>query len=90
MTTTIIPGETPCLACICPEMSQAGGGLGVLGFIPAIIANIQALESIKLLIGQTPSLAGKLLRFNGNDLKFHVDTIQRNEGCKICSSEVLK
>jgi adenylyltransferase/sulfurtransferase len=87
MMTTIIPGETPCLACICPEMSQAEGGLGVLGFIPAIIANIQALESIKLLIGQTPSLAGKLLRFNGNDLKFRVDNLQRNEACKVCSRE---
>jgi len=84
--TTILPGKTPCLACIYPEGSQEGGGLGVLGLIPAVIANLQALEAIKLLIGQSPSLAGKLLRFNGNDMKFRIDDMQRNESCKVCSS----
>ncbi len=87
MITTIIPGKTPCLACFFPEGSQGGGRLGVLGVIPALIANLQALEAIKLLIGQTPSLAGKLLRFNGNDLKFRIDDIKRNEGCKVCSQK---
>jgi adenylyltransferase/sulfurtransferase len=90
MITTIIPGKTPCLACIYPEGSQGGGGLGVLGVIPALIANFQALESIKLLIGQSPSLAGKLLRFNGNDMKFQIDEIKRNESCKVCSQGVLE
>ena len=89
MITTIIPGKTPCLACIYPEGSHGVGGLGVLGVIPALIANFQALEVIKLLIGQTPSLAGKLLRFNGNDLKFRIDDIKRNADCKVCSQAVL-
>jgi len=85
MITTIIPGKTPCLACIYPEGPQGGEGLGILGVTPALIANLQALESIKLLIGQPPSLAGKLLRFNGNDMKFRIDDIKRNESCKVCS-----
>jgi molybdopterin/thiamine biosynthesis adenylyltransferase len=58
MVTTILPGKTPCLACVYPEGSQEEGGLGVLGVIPALIANFQALEAIKLLIGESPSLAG--------------------------------
>jgi adenylyltransferase/sulfurtransferase len=90
MITTIIPGKTPCLACIYPEGSHGVGGLGVLGVIPALIANFQVLEAIKLLIGQTPSLAGKLLRFNGNDLKFRIDDIKRNADCKVCSSVVFQ
>ena len=85
MITTIIPGKTPCLACFYPEGFQGEGGLGVLGVIPALIANFQVLESIKILTGQTPSFAGKLLRFNGNDLKFRIDEIKRNEACKVCS-----
>ena len=85
MITTIIPGETPCLACIYPEGPQGGGGSGVLGVTPALIANLQALETIKLLIGQSSCLAGKLLRFNGNDMKFQVHDIKRNESCKVCS-----
>jgi adenylyltransferase/sulfurtransferase len=89
MMTTIIPGKTPCLACVHPERSQEEGKLGVLGVIPALIANLQGLETIKLLIGQPPSFAGKLLRFNGNDLKFRMDDIRKNEACKVCSSGVL-
>jgi len=82
MITTIIPGQTPCLACFRPE---GAGGLGVLGVTPAIIASLQALEAIKLLIGQSPALAGKLLLFNGDDMKFQLLEIKRNEGCPVCS-----
>jgi molybdopterin/thiamine biosynthesis adenylyltransferase len=86
MITTIIPGQTPCLACLRPEGVE---GLGVLGVTPAIIANLQALEAIKLLTGHSPSLAGKLLLFNGDDIKFRVYEIRRNESCPVCS-QVLR
>ncbi len=82
MITTIIPGKTPCLACLSPEGTS---GLGVLGMTPAVIASLQALETIKLLIGRSPSLAGKLLSFNGDDMKFRVHEIRRNESCPVCS-----
>jgi len=82
MITTIIPGKTPCLACLSPE---GAGGLGVLGVTPAVIASLQALEAIKLLIGHGPSLAGKLLLFNGDDMKFQIHEIRRNESCPVCS-----
>jgi molybdopterin/thiamine biosynthesis adenylyltransferase len=83
--TTILPGETPCLACVYPEGSPGGEGLGVLGAVPGVIANLQALEAIKIMIGHGPSLAGKLLRFNGNDMKFRMEEIKRNERCRVCS-----
>jgi len=86
MITTIIPGQTPCLACLLPEGVE---GLGVLGVTPALIANLQALEVIKLLIGHSPSLAGKLLLFNGDDIKFRVHEIRRNKSCPVCS-QVLR
>ncbi len=84
--TTIIPGKTPCLACLYPEGSPGGEGLGVLGIVPGLVANLQSLEAIKIMIGHGPSLAGKLLRFNGNDIEFRIDDIKRNENCKVCSS----
>ena len=80
----MIPGETHCLACLYPEGSPGGEGLGVLGIIPGLIAILQALEAIKIMIGYGPSLAGRLLRFNGNDMKFRIDEINRNESCKVC------
>jgi molybdopterin/thiamine biosynthesis adenylyltransferase len=82
MITTIIPGQTPCLACLSPEGS---GGLGVMGVTPAVIANLQALEAIKIVTGHSPSLAGRLLLFNGDDMKFRVCEIARNESCPVCS-----
>ena len=83
--TTIIPGETPCLACFYPEGSPGGEGLGVLGIVSGLIANLQALEAIKIMIGHGLSLAGRLLRFNGNDTKFQINDIKRNESCQVCS-----
>lgn len=38
---------------------------GVLGMLPGIIGNIQALEAIKLLVGIKPNLIGKLLIYDG-------------------------
>jgi molybdopterin/thiamine biosynthesis adenylyltransferase len=83
MMTTIIPGETPCLACFSPAGKP---GKGVLGMVPAIIANIQALEAIKLLIGRRPSLAGRLLLFHGDEMKFSSYEIKRNESCPVCAT----
>jgi adenylyltransferase/sulfurtransferase len=87
MITTILPGKTPCLACFYSKGTHGNGGLGVLGVTPGLIANLQVLESIKLLTGNSPSLAGKLLRFNGNDMKFQIDDLKRNKSCKVCSTK---
>jgi adenylyltransferase/sulfurtransferase len=83
MVTTIVPGKTPCLRCLAPE---GIGGLGVMGVTPAIIASLQALEAIKILTGRSPSLAGKLLLFNGDEMKFQLLEVRRNESCPVCSS----
>ncbi len=87
--TTILPGITPCLSCLYPEGAPGGERLGVLGAVPGVIANLQALEAIKIMIGQGPSLAGKLLRFNGNDMKFRMEEIRRNEGCSVCGKRLF-
>jgi adenylyltransferase/sulfurtransferase len=84
MITSIVPGKTPCLACFNPEGPR---GRGVLGVIPALIANLQALETMKFIIGRNPSLAGKLLVFNGNETKFRVYNIEKNECCTVCSQD---
>mgnify|MGYP000162069837 CR=1 FL=1 len=38
---------------------------GVLGMLPAIIGNIQALEAVKIIIGIKPNLSGNLLLYDG-------------------------
>ncbi|HDY75970.1 MAG TPA: HesA/MoeB/ThiF family protein [Candidatus Marinimicrobia bacterium] len=47
---------------------------GVLGMLPGIIGNIQALEAVKLITGIEPNLVGKLLIYDGMSHSTH--TIQ--------------
>jgi molybdopterin/thiamine biosynthesis adenylyltransferase len=82
MVTTILPGQTPCLACF---QSEGLGGAGILGVIPALISNLQSLEAIKIIIGKKPALAGRILLFNGDSYKFRIYDIQRNDNCTVCS-----
>jgi adenylyltransferase/sulfurtransferase len=60
-TLTIVPGETPCLACILPEPPPATAQptcetAGVLGPIVNIMASLQAIEAIKFLSGNRGQL----------------------------------
>ena len=51
-----------------PESPSGGdtcADAGVLGMVPGIIGNIQALEAVKLIVGITPNLVGKLLVYDG-------------------------
>ena len=62
----IVPGETPCLRCVFLEPPAAGGvdtcdTAGVLGPLPSVIANLAAVEGIKLLVGAREQLARGLL-----------------------------
>ena len=51
-----------------PESPSGGdtcADAGVLGMLSGIIGNIQALEAVKLIVGITPNLVGKLLVYDG-------------------------
>lgn len=51
-----------------PEPTSSGDACadaGVLGMLPGIIGNIQALEAVKLIVGVKPNLIGKLLIYDG-------------------------
>ncbi|MBU1940893.1 MAG: HesA/MoeB/ThiF family protein [Candidatus Thermoplasmatota archaeon] len=57
MTMNIIPHQTPCLCCYTPTLPEPGSlptcaTAGVLNTIPAIIANIQATETLKILLNK--------------------------------------
>ena len=58
---------------------------GVLGILPGIIGSIQALETIKLIIGEGDLLVGRLLLFDALKLKFRELKLHKNPDCPICS-----
>jgi adenylyltransferase/sulfurtransferase len=57
---------------------------GVVGVLPGIIGSIQALETIKLLVGAGTTLAGRLLIFDALALEWREVTLRRNPECPVC------
>jgi molybdopterin-synthase adenylyltransferase len=84
--TTIIPGVTPCLACITPEAPKWWQPLGfpVLGAVSAALGNLAAIEAIKVLTGFGETLAGKLLTYDATSMDFVKFPVQRRPDCAIC------
>ena len=77
----------PTYRCLFPEMPKTEeipncDENGVLGVLPGIIGNLQALETVKLLTGVGETLTGKLLVYNGltqTIQKMSFDTIPKNK-----------
>jgi adenylyltransferase/sulfurtransferase len=86
--TTIIPHQTPCLECfkggIDDSKLPSNASQGVHPSIINIIASIQTSEAIKQLTGKKPTLAGKLLFFDLEDLSMEFIEIARQEKCPNC------
>ncbi len=79
----------PCYRCLYPEPPPPGlvpscAEGGVLGVLPGIIGSIQALETIKLILGRGDSLAGRLLLFDALALRFREMKLRRNPDCPVC------
>jgi len=82
--TTIIPGKTPCFACIFPQAPAEGGAIPVFGVAPALMAALQVTEALKLLAGFGDLLASKMLYFNGETMESTVVDLVRNPECSVC------
>ena len=82
-------GDGPCYRCLYPEPPPPGmvptcAEGGVLGVLPGVIGSIQALETIKLLLGAGDSLAGRLLLFDALRLRFRELRLRRDPACPVC------
>ncbi len=88
-TMTIVPGETPCLACLFPEppsgMHATCDTEGILGSAAAAVASMQVAEALKLLVGDIPALHGKLISFDVWENRFQaVHPGNPVEDCPVC------
>jgi adenylyltransferase/sulfurtransferase len=84
--------EGPCYRCLYPEPPPPGlvptcAEGGVLGVLPGIIGCIQALQTIKLILGKGQTLVGRLLLFDALNLKFRELKLRRNPECPICGAD---
>jgi len=81
--------EGPCYRCLYPEPPPPGlvpscAEGGVLGVLPGIIGCVQALETIKLILGKGQPLIGRLLLFDALGMKFRELKLRKNPDCPIC------
>jgi len=81
----------PCYRCLYPEPPPPGlvpscAEGGVLGVLPGIVGCIQALETIKLILGKGEPLIGRLLLFDALKLKFRELKLRKNPECPICGT----
>jgi molybdopterin-synthase adenylyltransferase len=83
--TTIVPGQTPCLACIFPSGVEGKTPFPVFGCTPALVASLQVMEAIKLIAGFGELLTGKMLYINGERMEWSMAPLQKNATCEVCS-----
>jgi molybdopterin/thiamine biosynthesis adenylyltransferase/rhodanese-related sulfurtransferase len=79
----------PCYRCLYKEPPPPGlvpscAEGGVLGVLPGIIGTIQALETIKLILGIGEPLIGKLLLFDALKMKFRELKLRKDPECPVC------
>lgn len=88
-----IYGVGPCYRCIYPEPAPASmrgncSGDGVMGGIPGVIGTLQAIETVKFILG-LPTLVGKLLVYDGLSTSFRVINLRgKRSDCIACSKEL--
>ena len=80
---------SPCYACLFPpdatfEETRCAV-LGVCGSVEGTIGTLQASEALKLLAGMGPSLAGRLLMFDGRSTSFDTLRVARDPHCSVCA-----
>ena len=83
--------QGPCYRCLFREPPPPGlvpncAEAGVLGALPGIIGSIQALETIKLLLGRPDTLLSRLVLFDGLRFRWRELQLRKNPECPVCGT----
>jgi sulfur-carrier protein adenylyltransferase/sulfurtransferase len=82
----------PCYRCLLPNTPQPGSvpscqEAGVLGVLPGIIGSIQAMETLKLILGIGTVPLGKLTCYDGLSSSFRAIKLNRDPQCRLCGDQ---
>ena len=83
--------QGPCYRCLYSEPPPPGlvpscAEGGVLGVLPGIIGSIQAMETIKLILGVGEPLIGRLVLFDALKLQFRELKLEKDPDCPVCGT----
>lgn len=79
--------NSPCYHCLYPDQDAPAvtcRQTGVIAPLVGMIGSMQALETLKLLLGCGQSLHGQLVRWEGLNGVFHQSVIQQDLQCGVC------
>jgi adenylyltransferase/sulfurtransferase len=79
----------PCYRCLFREPPPPGlvpscAEGGVLGVLPGIVGSLQALETIKLILGRGDAMIGRLLLFDALHMRFRELKLRKDPNCPLC------
>ena len=87
--TTVVPGRTPCLACLYPEEPPAWRReFPVFGAVAGTLGSLGAMEIIKVLTGLGQPLLGHMLVCDLAGMDFRKIRLQQNPACSVCKASV--
>ncbi|HVB36223.1 MAG TPA: ThiF family adenylyltransferase [Candidatus Acidoferrales bacterium] len=92
LTFAVLPGKTPCLACLLEangkfaglELEETCDTAGILNSAASTIASIQAAEATKLLAGKSEALNGRLVSCDVWTGRFQSIGVAKNPECRAC------
>lgn len=84
----------PCYRCMLPEVPPPGAApscaeAGVLGVLPGIIGSLQAMETIKLLLGLGEPPLGSLLCYDALRTTFRTLRLRPDPSCRLCGTHAV-
>jgi molybdopterin-synthase adenylyltransferase len=85
--TTIVPGETPCFACLNPASPDYWNTIYVfpaISPVPAMVGAVMAMEVIKLITGCGEPLYNKLWFFDMHTNISSRISVRRRSDCEVC------
>jgi molybdopterin-synthase adenylyltransferase len=87
-TLTVIPGRSPCLACVFPEppqgLHETCDTAGIIAPAVAWAAAVQVAEALKLLVGRPEDLHGSFLAYDVWKNRFQQVKPGIDSGCRAC------
>jgi adenylyltransferase/sulfurtransferase len=87
---TVPSGGRPCYRCLFEELPPPNAAApscaeaGVLGPVPSVIGALQAAETLRILRGEKPAFAGRLIRYDSRLMTMRAVRFGRNRLCRVC------
>src|SRR5579875_570423 len=85
----------PCYRCLYPEppppnLVPSCAEAGVLGVLPGVVGVLQAIETLKLLLGTGEPLIGRLVLFDALALRFRELQVRPSPDCSLCGPKATQ